>query len=147
MRAPADAKFVARGRILERMRLPIPVRSLRRRLEECRRRNLGLVKALDRVGVLLQQLPAEAMQALGECDGDCALGLAGLAALSPRAAPLAEAVDDVARLEAQQRQVEEAIAASVPPRHRQRLRDAHEVGMLVVEDEEIYEGIPRPRRR
>lgn len=122
------------------------VPELRHRLEERRRRTLGLVKAIDRVGIPPSQLDARRMRAFAEADAEIAVRLGDLARLRSRAPPPPGWTDPV-EVEQQLDHLEAAIFDGLPPRPRAALREAHQVGILVVEDEEIYEGLPRPRRR
>lgn len=123
----------------------ISVKQLRRRLEERRRRALGLVKAIDRCGLSPERLNQSALLRLAQCDGDCLAWLARLASLPARS----EAPSDweqIAHIERQMDELEIAILKSVPASDRRAVVEAHQVAMLIVEDGEIYDGISRPRR-
>jgi hypothetical protein len=125
---------------------PPTVKTLRQRLEERRRRALGLVKAIDRVGLSPEQLDALLMRRFAEADGDCMAWLAHLAPMPSRAMAPPDWLE-VNELEKQMDELEQMIFASLPSSYRRAVQEAHEVGMLVVDDDEIYEGIRRPRRR
>lgn len=86
------------------------------------------------------------MHAFAERDSDCLLWLARLAKM-PARSPAPPGWEEIARIEEDLDRLEAAITQSVPRPQRDRLAEAHEVGMLIVEDDEIYDGIPRPRRR
>lgn len=122
------------------------VGELRHQLEERRRRTLGLVKAIDRVGIAPAQLDSRRMRTFAEADAEIAVHLARLARLRARD-PLPADWTQPTQAEEQLDRLEGAIFDGLPASLRTALREAHEVGMLVVEDEEIYEGLPRPRRR
>lgn len=122
------------------------IRELRTRLEERRRRALGLVKALDRLGFSPAQLDAQALHCFAERDSDCMLWLARLSKL-PARSPAPAGWEETQRIEKDMDRLEASIGQSVPHPQRDALADAHQIGMLVVEDDEIYDGIPRPRRR
>lgn len=124
----------------------LTVRQLRRRLEERRRRVLGLLKAIDRVGIPPSLLDARRMRLFAEADADIAIHLGDLARLRPRDPPPPD-WSYPTQVEEQLEQLEAAIFDALPGHLRAALREAHQVGILVVEDDEIYEGLPQPRRR
>jgi hypothetical protein len=122
------------------------IRELRTRLEERRRRALGLVKALDRLGFSPAQLDAPALHSFAERDSDCLLWLARLAKL-PARSPAPAGWEETTQIEQDMDRLEATITQSVPRVQRDKLAEAHEIGMVIVEDDEIYDGVPRPRRR
>lgn len=117
------------------------VASLKTRLEERRRRCLGLVKALDRLGFRLDQLPGDVMQEFGERDADCAVLLVELARLPPKRKVVHETAE-IKTTEGRLDELEKMIFAYVGQGISPRLRAAHEVAMSIVDDDDIYEGYP-----
>jgi hypothetical protein len=128
------------------MPAPTTVRQLRQALEEQRRNTLGLLKALDRLGVSPTQLPAATMQEYAERDADCVGCLLRLVDLDPRS-PAADHAAEVEPLTRRLDELESAIVDALPASLRQRLRMAQDVGASLVDMNEIYEGHPRRRRR
>jgi hypothetical protein len=126
------------------MASPTTVRQLREALEERRRNTLGLLKALDRLGVSPTQLPAPTMQDFAERDADCVGWLLRLAEMEPRT-PADSHVAEVQSLAHHLNELESRIVDAVPARLRERLRMAQDVGASIVDRDEIYEG-HRPRR-
>ena len=127
------------------MSAPTTVRHLREALEEQRRNTLGLLKALDRLGVSPAQLPAATMQEFAERDADCLAWLLRLAEMDPRS-PATSPAAEVEPLTSRLNELESMIVDAVPASLRDRLRMAQDVGASIVDDNEIYEG-QRPRRR
>lgn len=127
------------------MAAPTTVRQLREALEEQRRNTLGLLKALDRLGVPLARLPAATMREYAERDADCVLWLLRLAEMEPRS-PAESHAAEVEPLTRRLKELESMIVDAVPANLRQRLRMAQDVAASIVDRDEIYEG-HRPRRR
>lgn len=125
------------------MRVP-SVKQLRGRLEERRRRALGLVKALDRCGLSPDLLNASALHLFALRDGDCLVWLARLTSLPPRSAP-PSGWEEIPQIEQEMDRLETAILQSVPLSDRDAVA-AHQVGMLIVQDDEIYDDVARRRR-
>jgi hypothetical protein len=122
------------------------VPQLRRALEERRRNTLGLLKALDRLGVSPTQLPAPIMREFAERDADCVGWLLRLAEMEPRS-PADRYAPEIQSLTARLHELESSILAAVPPSLRDRLRMAQDVGASIVDRDEIYEGHPPRRHR
>jgi len=127
------------------MAAPSSVRQLRQALEEQRRNTLGLLKALDRLGVSPTQLPAATMREFAERDADCVGWLLRLAPMQPKT-PAGSQAAEVEPLIRRLNELESMIVDAVPANLRQRLRMAQDVGASIVDRDEIYEG-HRPRRR
>lgn len=128
------------------MPAPTTVRQLRQVLEEQRRNTLGLLKALDHLGVSPTQLPAATMQESAERDADCVGWLVRLVDLDPRS-PAANQTAEVEPLTRRLNELESSIVDALPASLRQRVRMAQDVGASIVDMDEIYEGHPRRRRR
>jgi len=105
-----------------------------------------LVKAIDRLGFSPVQFDAQALHCFAERDGDCMLWLARLAKL-PARSPAPAGWEETTQIEEDMDRLEAAITQSVPHSRRDALAQAHGIGIFVVEDDESYDGIPRPRRR
>lgn len=126
------------------MAAPTTVRQLRAELEELRRNTLGLLKALDRLGVSPARLPAATMREFAERDADCVGWLLRLDELDPKGQATSEAAE-VEPLTRRLNELESTIVDAVPAGLRDRLRMAQDVGASIVDRDEIYEG-RRPRR-
>jgi len=124
---------------------PPSIQDLRKRLEERRRRTLGMVKALDRLGVEKSRLGRTQRKRYAEADRECLVWLFWLAKKDPKE-PAPAGWEQVKDLEEVLEKVEEEWLRNLPPTQRRAVQEAHQVGMLMVEEDEIYEGIPRPRR-
>lgn len=117
----------------------ISVASLRKRLEERRRRCLGMVKALDHLGIRLEKLPGDVMREFAERDADCAVCLLKLAQLPGKR----KVVHEVKKIETAEQRLDELeimIFAHVGPGTSKTLRAAHEVAMSIIDDDDLYEG-------
>jgi len=115
------------------------VPSLRTRLEERRRRCLGMVKALDRLGIRLEHLPSDVMREFAERDADCAVWLIKLAQIRGKQKAFHE-VEEIETAEQRLDELEKTIFAHVGPGTAKALRSAHEVAMSIIDDDELYEA-------
>jgi hypothetical protein len=85
-------------------------------------------------------LDASALHLFAQCDGDCLAWLARLSSIPLRSSAPPD-WNEIVKIEHEMDQLEFAILKSVPPSHHSAVANAHQVAMLIVDEDEIYEGI------